>query len=224
MSRNNESSAVAQRGGPDGSLERRSLEDRDVRLARVRRRRVRAGSMVGTKNIDPNTTGPGQSGRMDRILDEGFKHPAAENVLIQSRTLRADDPAFAAAIRDVVTRVSKVAGRPECSLAVRSRRRGSDREERARRARRVRDPRRHVQGGRQDRRRSSTGSSQRAKGPSRASFIGEFGEASAPKGVKARLRRRPGKAGTLSLPITLDHPRGRRSGRSSRQGSRSCSD
>ena len=26
------------------------------------------GSMVGTKNIDPNTSGPGQSGRMDRML------------------------------------------------------------------------------------------------------------------------------------------------------------
>ena len=29
-------------------------------------------SMVGVKNIDPNTTGPGQSGRMDKILNEGF--------------------------------------------------------------------------------------------------------------------------------------------------------
>ena len=43
------------------------------------------GGMIGTKNIDPNTSGPGQSGRMDRILDAGFKQPAAENVLIQSR-------------------------------------------------------------------------------------------------------------------------------------------
>src|SRR5215211_1634473 len=37
-------------------------------------------SMVGVKNIDPNKTGPGQSGRMDKILNEGFKHPATENV------------------------------------------------------------------------------------------------------------------------------------------------
>ena len=65
-------------------------------------------SMVGVKNIDPNTTGPGQSGRMDKILNEGFKHPATENVLIQSRSLRANDPAFAAAIHDVVTGVSKL--------------------------------------------------------------------------------------------------------------------
>jgi len=46
------------------------------------------GNMVGTKNIDPNTSGPGQSGRMDRILDAGFKLPANESVLVQSRSLR----------------------------------------------------------------------------------------------------------------------------------------
>ena len=42
------------------------------------------GGMVGTRNIDQNS-GPGESGRMDRILEAGFKQPASENVLIQSR-------------------------------------------------------------------------------------------------------------------------------------------
>ena len=45
------------------------------------------GGMVGTKNVDPNAPGPGESGRMDRILDAGFKQPAGESVLIQSRSL-----------------------------------------------------------------------------------------------------------------------------------------
>src|SRR6266508_5402186 len=67
------------------------------------------GGAVGTKNVDPNTAGPGESGRMDRILDAGFKQPAGENVLIQSRTHQAGDPAFKAAIADVVARVSKIA-------------------------------------------------------------------------------------------------------------------
>src|ERR1044072_6531456 len=44
------------------------------------------GGMVGTKNPNPNTSGPGEPGRVDRILHAGFKRPAAENVLIQSRT------------------------------------------------------------------------------------------------------------------------------------------
>ena len=66
------------------------------------------GGAVGTKNIDTNAPGPGESGRMDRILDQGFKQPAAENVLIQSRVLRATDPAFKAAIEHVVAGVSKL--------------------------------------------------------------------------------------------------------------------
>src|SRR5512144_525983 len=64
------------------------------------------GGLVGTKQIDSNAAGPGESGRVDRILDAGFRQPAGESVLIQSRSLRAGDPAFTAAIRDVVARIS----------------------------------------------------------------------------------------------------------------------
>jgi uncharacterized membrane protein YdfJ with MMPL/SSD domain len=67
------------------------------------------GGQVGTKNVDPNTAGPGESGRMDRILDAGFKLPANESVLIQSGSVRAGAPAFDSAVEDVVARVSKVA-------------------------------------------------------------------------------------------------------------------
>jgi uncharacterized membrane protein YdfJ with MMPL/SSD domain len=66
------------------------------------------GGMVGMKNIDANTPGPGESGRVDRILDAGFKQPAGESVLIQSSTLRAGDPEFTAAVRDVVAAISKL--------------------------------------------------------------------------------------------------------------------
>ena len=67
------------------------------------------GGMVGVKNIDPTTSGPGESGRMNRVLDAGFKQPAGESVLIQSRSARAGTPAFDAAVADVVARVSKIA-------------------------------------------------------------------------------------------------------------------
>ena len=67
------------------------------------------GGQIGTKNADPNTAGPGESGRMDRILDAGFKQPAGESVLIQSATPRAGTPAFAAAVADVRALVSKIA-------------------------------------------------------------------------------------------------------------------
>src|SRR5436190_16626747 len=64
------------------------------------------GGMVGTKDIDPKTSGPGESGRADRILNAGFKQPAGESVLIQSRSLRVSDPAFRAAVQGVVANVS----------------------------------------------------------------------------------------------------------------------
>ena len=64
--------------------------------------------MAGTKSIDPNTAGPRESGRMDRILDAGFKRPAAESVLIQSHKLSTTDAAFTAAVGDVVARLSKL--------------------------------------------------------------------------------------------------------------------
>jgi uncharacterized membrane protein YdfJ with MMPL/SSD domain len=64
------------------------------------------GIVTGTTKIDPDTSGVGESGRADRILDAGFKQPAAESVLVQSETVRVEDPAFQAAIQDVVARVS----------------------------------------------------------------------------------------------------------------------
>jgi uncharacterized membrane protein YdfJ with MMPL/SSD domain len=67
------------------------------------------GGQIGTKQIDPNAKGPGESGRMDKILDAGFKQPAGESVLIQNPSLQVGSPAFAAAVDDVVARLSKVA-------------------------------------------------------------------------------------------------------------------
>ena len=66
------------------------------------------GGAVGMKSIDSNAPGPGESGRMDSILDAGFAQPAGENVLVQSTTLGTTDPAFRAAIEDVVARLSKL--------------------------------------------------------------------------------------------------------------------
>jgi RND superfamily putative drug exporter len=67
------------------------------------------GGQVGTRQADPTKAGPGESGRMDRILDAGFKVPASESVLIQSRSLAVGDPAFDSAVKDVVTRLASVA-------------------------------------------------------------------------------------------------------------------
>ena len=50
------------------------------------------GGMVGTTTIDTDAPGPGESGRMNEILDAGFRLPAGESVLervaLQGRSLR----------------------------------------------------------------------------------------------------------------------------------------
>jgi uncharacterized membrane protein YdfJ with MMPL/SSD domain len=66
------------------------------------------GNAVGTKQIDAETSGVGESGRADRILDAGFEQPAAESVLIESDTIQTTDPAFRAVVDDVVARVSEL--------------------------------------------------------------------------------------------------------------------
>src|SRR3954447_6038095 len=58
------------------------------------------------KTIVAETSGPGESGRADTIMYEDFKQPAGEEVLIQSKTLTANDPAFKAAVGDVIEGVS----------------------------------------------------------------------------------------------------------------------
>jgi uncharacterized membrane protein YdfJ with MMPL/SSD domain len=64
------------------------------------------GIVSGTKQIDENTSGVGESGRAEKILDAGFQVPASESVLIQSDTLEVSQPEFRAAVEDVVARVS----------------------------------------------------------------------------------------------------------------------
>src|SRR5262249_42599018 len=64
------------------------------------------GSAVGTKQISSNNDGVGDSGRGDQILNAKFPQYSDEQVLIQSKKLTVRDPAFQAAVRDVVRRVS----------------------------------------------------------------------------------------------------------------------
>jgi RND superfamily putative drug exporter len=66
------------------------------------------GGALGTKQLTDTDTLPGESGRAARMLDDGFKQPAGETVLVQSSKRTADSPAFRAAVADVVRRVSAV--------------------------------------------------------------------------------------------------------------------
>ena len=61
---------------------------------------------IGTEKIDADTSGPGESGRVDRILDAEFAQPADEAIVIDSATLTVADPAFRAAVEDALRALS----------------------------------------------------------------------------------------------------------------------
>src|SRR5205814_6416298 len=56
------------------------------------------GNAVGTKQLDPNKAGTGESGHVDAVLIDEFKQGQGDQILIQSTTKTVDDPAFQAAI------------------------------------------------------------------------------------------------------------------------------
>ncbi len=64
------------------------------------------GGAVGTKQLTDSEATPGESGRAERILEEGFDERAEELVLVESTTLTTKSPAFRAAVEDVVRRVA----------------------------------------------------------------------------------------------------------------------
>ena len=159
------------------------------------------GTAVGTKTIDPNTAGPGESGRADKVLDAGFEQPAGESVLIQSRTLRAGDPAFVAAVEDVVARL----GRVHAVQHLRSplRRGATDQIAPDRHATLVRFD---VRGDRDLASAKINAVVDQVALAQKAHphvFIGEYGDASSQAGVDAAFAGDLATAGLFSLPITL---------------------
>src|SRR5215216_5518693 len=59
----------------------------------------------GTNSLSVNEPGPGESGRVQRILNDKFEQPAKELVLVQSSSLTAASARFHAAVQDVVRRL-----------------------------------------------------------------------------------------------------------------------
>jgi RND superfamily putative drug exporter len=159
------------------------------------------GGMVGTSEIDTSQPGPGESGRMDRILDAGFEQPAGESVLIQSRSLTTSDPAFVAAVEDVVGRVSKLAD----VRNVRSPLEPGNASQIARdgRSALVEFEIRGDADEAVDKIEPVLAKVAEAQEAHPQLFVGEFGEASAEKGIETAYGDDLGKAGLLSLPITL---------------------
>ncbi len=159
------------------------------------------GGMAGTKSIDSNEPGPGESGQMERILDEGFKQPASESIFIQSGSLTVEDAAFTGVIEDVVGRIGtldevqnvqspldpanadQIAASGRAALIDFEIR--GDADDAADKVGPIVDRVAEIQQTHPE------------------FFIGEFGDASAEDAIVTAYGDDLGKAGTLSLPITL---------------------
>jgi uncharacterized membrane protein YdfJ with MMPL/SSD domain len=158
-------------------------------------------SIIGVKNIDPNTAGPGESGRVDTILNAGFKHPAAENVLIQSRSLVASDPGFTAAVDEVADGISRLKAVQHVRSPLASGNAGQI----------AKDGHAalvefEIRGDRFKAVDKVGASVDRVAQVQRAHpqlFIGEFGDASAPAGSDTAFANDLKKAGVFSVPLTL---------------------
>jgi putative drug exporter of the RND superfamily len=69
---------------------------------------VLGGYLLGTKMLTDAEQGNGETARAQQILaDADFATPAGESVLVQSRSLTTKDPAFRAAIQDVLGRLGR---------------------------------------------------------------------------------------------------------------------
>ena len=66
------------------------------------------GGAVGTKNLQQDQLGVGESGRAARTIHGAFPRSADELVMVQSRAVTATDPSFRAVVADVQRRLAKV--------------------------------------------------------------------------------------------------------------------
>jgi uncharacterized membrane protein YdfJ with MMPL/SSD domain len=69
------------------------------------------GTAAGTRELSDAESGTGESGRAEQILaGAGFEADDFESVLVQRRSLKARDPGFRSAVREVEIRLARVPG------------------------------------------------------------------------------------------------------------------
>ena len=68
------------------------------------------GGMAGTRTLQYEESGVGESGRADRAVYHAFPKQAEETVLVQSASVKADSPQFRAVVTDVMQRLRRTDG------------------------------------------------------------------------------------------------------------------
>ena len=159
------------------------------------------GNVLITPKEATNAMGPGESGRASAILEDGFAQPAGELVLLQSDSLRASDPAFEAAITDVVAAlVSQDAVQKIRSPLV------AENEGQIAADGRSAIVEFQIRGDAdlaQDKVEPILDAVAAVQADHPQLFIGQFGDASANKALNESLNSDLGRAGLFSLPVTL---------------------
>ena len=67
-------------------------------------------NVIPQKELDQNTGMPGESGKAGEVLNDAFPKKSGEQVLVQSKTLKASDSQFKDAVSDVSQRLHRVEG------------------------------------------------------------------------------------------------------------------
>ena len=67
-------------------------------------------NLVPQKNIEPNEGMPGESGKAGELLNDAYPDKSGEQVLVQSKSLKASDSQFKAAVADVRERLEGTKG------------------------------------------------------------------------------------------------------------------
>ena len=162
---------------------------------------VLIGKAAGTVELKQNDAIPGESGRATRLIDREFAPKASETVLVQSTTLRADDAAFRDAVGEVVRRVKSfaVVGDVDSPYA-----RGNSKQ--------ISDDRHSAlvnfefKSSAEDAMEISKPVEDAVAAVQKAHpglLIAEFGDGSSAREVEGQFSKDLGKAGLLSLPVTL---------------------
>jgi uncharacterized membrane protein YdfJ with MMPL/SSD domain len=162
---------------------------------------VLIGGAVGTKQLGANDGVPGESGRAEQILKDDFEQPAGELVLVQSPRLTTQSPAFAAAIGDIERRLGAVSIVMNIRSPLDSAH--ADQISRDRHSAIVRFDVRGDPDTASDRVAPVVAAVEGARAEHPAVFIGGFGDATAEKEVNDQFNSDLGRAGLLSLPVTI---------------------
>jgi len=162
---------------------------------------VLVGKTAGTIELKQNDGIPGESGRATRLIEAEFGPRASETVLVQSTTLTADDPAFRAAVGDIVDTLRPFAvvgdidspytraNRPQISRDGHSALVSFEFKSSAQDAMKISKPVEDAVAGVQKAHPELT--------------IAEFGDGSSAREVEGQFTKDLAKAGLLSLPVTL---------------------